>query len=195
MIPRFLALAFGLLSVPTFAAEAPADFAGIKWGASHAEANAAMVARGAVPQRGSDEQMNFSGGNFNGQPAAGFALRFVGGGLQGGLVRLPVKGEGAAAFRKLKSELNDQYGTANDVQVGPRKAAHFVFGLGWRSGGVNRPNLSAEWSLTSGIKPRTVAIHLWLAGGELQLAYGNQTMVKAAAPATGPATMKKKGDL
>ena len=191
MNPRSLALVFSLFALTARGAEAPAEFAGIKWGASQAEARTAMIGRGAEPRKSDPTRMNFAGGDYNGQRALDFSLAFPTGGFQGGQVRLPAGRRAEASFRKLKSELNDKYGTASDSQVGHRRPGHFVLGLGWRMSGATAPKLSAEWELTSGLKPsRTVAIQLWVERGALHLAYANETMKENAAP-TRPAKGKE----
>jgi hypothetical protein len=188
MSPRSLPAIFTFFATAAFGAEAPADFAGIKWGASRQEARAALTQRGAkpLPKESDANRLAMDGGSFAGRPAAGWRLTFTDGQMTRAGVRLQTRPkEAEKLFREMKSELNEKYGMANDSQVAHRKAPHFVYGLGWRDSGTTPPALHAEWVVTSGVKPRTVEIHLWVNNGLVHLAYVNQTMIKAAAPAGG----------
>ena len=146
------------------AATAPAEFAGMKWGASEDVVRAAMNAKGAgFKAKGSSaDRLVFEGGSFAGETVEEWHLAFRNGKLAGGRVRLAPNGRGEDQFRKMKQMLSEKYGTAGDKQVAHRRAGNFVLGAGWLAGGADKAPLTARWSVESGLDKREVEIRCWL---------------------------------
>jgi hypothetical protein len=175
------------LPAVSIAADAPSDFAGVAWGATPQKARSELASRGAREKRSTPTEIFFEGGTFAGREVTQWRLGFADAQFTRGLARLQTpKGEHERTFRALKQELNEKYGGGRDSQVGRRRPPHFVYGLGWRNSGAKPPPLHAEWEITSGFKPRTVEIQLWVEEGQVHIAYALQTPGAAAG---------KKGDL
>ncbi len=188
--PLFLLLAFSASTL--FAAQAPGDFADIKWGASMGEAQSSLASRGAHVKdksRGADRFV-LTGGTWADRNVDEWELHFVANRFVGARIVLKPDGKAEDQYRKLKSALVTKFGSGNDTQVAKRRPPHFVFGLGWRDSGTEAVPLSAAWELTSLIDKREVEIRLWAHKGRVFVQYATDDSGSGSAS---PA--KKKKDL
>ena len=186
-LPLILLLACHALAL---AAERPAGFLGIQWGASPEEAKRVLQKRPGIqfPENADDYHIELTGGSFAGQPVAKWVIEFPDRKFASASVTLKSDGNSGTVYKEFRNQLVSKYGSATmDKKSGtPTKA---------KGQPAQASGTMAVWKFTPTMKDKSsVLISAELAGasargddsqGTVTIKYVNETLTGAAAAASG----------
>ena len=188
-----------------FAAERPAGFMGIAWGASPEEAKRVLQKRPGVvfPENADDYKIEVTGGTFAGQPVTKWVIEFPDRKFASATVALKSEGNASTVYKEFRAQLVSKYGSATtDKKTGGTT----------KKGAQPQPvGNAAIWKFTPTMKEKSsILISAELTGatmrggeetgGAVTIKYVNETLTGAAAAANGKPAPKttapvKKEDL
>jgi len=203
--PAILLLACNALA---FAADRPAGFLGIAWGASPEEAKRILQKRPGIqfPENADDFHIELTGGSFAGQPVAKWVIEFPERKFAMASVTLKTEGNAGSVYKEFRNQLVSKYGSATTDKktgvTGRTKAA--------QAAGAQGAGNMALWKFPPTMREKSsVLISAELTGagargddsqGTVTIKYVNETLTGAAAAANGKDVPKtaapvKKEDL
>ena len=187
------------------AAERPAGFLGIAWGASPEETKRILQKRPGVtfPENADDFHLELTGGSFAGQAVAKWVIEFPDRKFASASVTLKTDGNAGTVYKEFRNQLVSKYGSATvDKKTGVTVRT--------KTPQAQASTNTAVWKFPPTMKEKSsVLISAELAGtnakgadsqGTITIKYVNESLTGAAAAASGkdapkPATPVKKEEL